>query len=118
MFDRTKKRVAELSDAELEAELLRRRRARAERRRDLERPADPTSTVRTPEEQQLAQYFANLELKPGATLDDVRRAYRELMKRYHPDRFVGDAERQKSASELSKSLTRAYDALVTALSRK
>jgi len=45
----------------------------------------------------------------------VRRAYRELMSRYHPDKHLGDPERHKAATELAQSLTRAYSALVTHL---
>ncbi len=30
-------------------------------------------------------YYTLLELHPGASVIDIRRAYRELSKRYHPD---------------------------------
>jgi len=122
----SQKPLSELSDAELEEELLRRRRERAAKRGgpggtpssvsaagDTQRTAPPRS--RSPEEQQLHQYYANLELGPGATLDAVRRSYRELMSRYHPDKHLGDPERHKAATELAQSLTRAYSALVTHL---
>lgn len=122
----SQKPLSELTDAELEEELLRRRRERAAKR-GAEAGADaaadpgsepkrPTATrPRSPEEQQLLQYYANLELAPGASLDAVRRAYRELMSRYHPDKHLGDPERHKAATELAQSLTRAYSALVTHL---
>jgi len=122
----SQKPLSELTDAELEEELLRRRRERAAKRgasgasssgssaaSDVQRTAPPRS--RSPEEQQLQQYYANLELAPGASLDAVRRAYRELMSRYHPDKHLGDPERHKAATELAQSLTRAYSALVTHL---
>jgi DnaJ-domain-containing protein 1 len=122
----SQKPLSELTDAELEEELLRRRRERAAKRgasgasssgasaaSDVQRAAPPRS--RSPEEQQLHQYYANLELAPGASLDAVRRAYRELMSRYHPDKHLGDPERHKAATELAQSLTRAYSALVTHL---
>jgi DnaJ-domain-containing protein 1 len=119
--------LSELTDAELEEELLRRRRERAAKRGNASTAgasaagasvagasvAGPRS--RSPEEQQLHQYYANLELAPGASLDAVRRAYRELMSRYHPDKHLGDPERHKAATELAQSLTRAYTALVTHL---
>jgi DnaJ-domain-containing protein 1 len=129
-FGRTQKPLPELTDSELEEELIRRRRARAARRTGGATAEEATATeararspkddaqARSPQEQQLTQYYANLELAPGATLDEVRRAYRDLMKRYHPDKHLGDPERHKAATELAQSLTRAYTALVELLSKK
>lgn len=127
-FGRTQKPLGELSDAELEEELIRRRRARASRRSGgaspeessapETRPRSGAMPSRSPQEQQVTQYYANLELSPGATLDEVRKAYRELMKRYHPDKHLGDPERHKAATELAQSLTRAYTALVELLGKK
>ncbi|ADO72849.1 J domain-containing protein [Stigmatella aurantiaca] len=34
-------------------------------------------------------YFTQLGLRPGASIDEVKRAFLELSKRYHPDRFGG-----------------------------
>jgi DnaJ-domain-containing protein 1 len=117
MPGRTNKPLSELTDAELEEELLRRRRARAQRtghrpERGREREAD------NPRLKQIGQYYANLELQPGASLEDVKRAYRELMKKFHPDRHAGDPERHKAATELAQSLTEAYKALTAYLEKK
>ena len=106
-FGKSEKPLAKLSDRELEEELLQRRRNRAKRR--------GTKVDRheiSPQEKQTEQWFANLGLEPGADLDDVKQAYRELMRRYHPDKHVGDPERHKAATALSQSLTDAYQALV------
>lgn len=110
------KKVAELTDAELEAELVRRRRERA-LARSAGGPIARASERDNPEQKQLLQYYANLELPPFASLDDVRRAYKELVHRYHPDKHAGDAARQKTANELLQSLTKAYDGLVRYLER-
>lgn len=56
----------------------------------------------------LAQYYANLEVPVGADLETVKRAYRKLMRRYHPDRHAGDPAKFKAATELAQNLTRAY----------
>ena len=127
-FGRTQKPLAKLSDVELEEELMRRRRARAAKRsdggsvedavRDSRALAAAKGEQRSPQKQQVTQYYANLELSPGATLDEVRKAYRDLMKRYHPDKHLGNPERHKAATELAQSLTRAYTALVEMLSKK
>jgi curved DNA-binding protein CbpA len=63
------------------------------------------------------QYYANLELEPGASLAEVEAAYRRLMQRYHPDQHQQDPERFRAATELADSLTEAYRALTTHLSR-
>ncbi|RLB47645.1 MAG: hypothetical protein DRJ42_25000 [Deltaproteobacteria bacterium] len=97
------KRLSELSDGELEEEVIRRRRERARRRGGkLDRQAV------SPQQKREEQWYANLELEPGASLDQVKRAYRELMRRYHPDKHLGDPERHKAATELAQSLTEAH----------
>ncbi len=108
--------IAELTDAQLEQELLRRRRARAQGRGETGRATHVTDRD-NPEQKQLLQYYANLELAPGASLHDVKQAYKALVKRYHPDRHAGDPERARIATELVQSLTRAYEALTKHLER-
>ncbi len=66
----------------------------------------------SPKRKQVEQWYANLELHTAATLDEVKRAYERLMKRYNPEKHKGDAERYKAASELAGSLTVAYHGLV------
>lgn len=38
---------------------------------------------------EMIHHLAVLRLKPGATLEDARRAYRELSKKFHPDVISG-----------------------------
>ncbi len=68
------------------------------------------------EENPLAQYYANLEIPQGSDLNTARRAWKRMMKRYHPDLHSGDPERVKLANELSAKLTEAYRALEANLS--
>jgi len=53
--------------------------------------------------------FAALELPLTASADDVRRAWKALMARYHPDRHAQDPELERTATELSRRLTEARD---------
>ena len=53
-----------------------------------------------------------LGLKPGATLSEIRRAYREKVKIYHPD-VSGDA----ASAEHFKKIVRAYEILTDQKSR-
>lgn len=122
---RSGKPLSELSDDELEQELVRRRRARAQAqasgrrgRSTAPRGPEPEPEEGSPQRKQLLQYYANLELPPGASLEQVRRAYRELMRKYHPDRHAGDPDKQRAATELAQSLTHAYKALSEHLRRK
>ncbi len=40
-------------------------------------------------------YYTLLGVSPTATLDEIRRAYRQQIARYHPDRFVGTTAREQ-----------------------
>jgi len=55
--------------------------------------------------------YRTLGLPPGATFAEVKRAYRALVKVWHPDRFVAEAERQRQALERFYAITSAYKTL-------
>lgn len=104
------KPLRELSDDELEAEVQRRRRARgheggAEVRRE---PRLAAAVQRA----NVRQWYANLELKPGATRADIEAAYQRLMARYHPDKHRGSPERHRDATRLAQGLSEAYRGLL------
>jgi curved DNA-binding protein CbpA len=55
----------------------------------------------------LARYYRMLELPYGAPLYNVKASYKRLMKKYHPDKFQSDEQRE-TATELVKKLNEAY----------
>lgn len=55
----------------------------------------------------MADYYQILEVDHSATEEDVKRAYRKLAMRWHPDRNDGS----KESEEKFKDLTEAYDVL-------
>jgi curved DNA-binding protein CbpA len=57
----------------------------------------------------LQDSYRVLELEPGATLEDAKRSYRELVKVWHPDRFANDPRLQKKAQEKLKEINLAYE---------
>ena len=59
----------------------------------------------------IAKYLRCLELSPGCTEAEVRRAWRDLARVWHPDRFEGDAALQAKATERLKDINVAYQAL-------
>ena len=64
----------------------------------------------------LEGYYANLEIPYGSDFSRVKAAWKEQMKRYHPDRHSQDPEKRKVANELCAELTRAYQELERSLS--
>jgi len=52
-----------------------------------------------------------LELEPGATDDDIRKAWRDLTKVWHPDRFGSDPELRERAENKLKEINAAYERL-------
>lgn len=59
-------------------------------------------------------YYAILGLAPGASVSDVKRAYRRLARRYHPGINPGD----RQAEALFRQITEAYETLVDANRRQ
>jgi DnaJ-domain-containing protein 1 len=114
----------ELTDAQLEAELERRARMRAAARDKINTPPRPASAQR-PEasrpqsppprrpgpDDEIRRAYAALEVPPGSDFETVRKSYRTLMRKYHPDKHTNSPEKQKAATELTQRLTEAYKLL-------
>ena len=67
---------------------------------------------------QLRRAYADLDLPMGASVTEVRRAYRRTMSIFHPDRFGHDQASQHMATELSRLLAAAYNRIISTLSIK
>ena len=53
------------------------------------------------------EYYRTLGVQPGASQDDLKKAYRALAKKYHPDLHPGDQEAETRFKEANE----AYDVL-------
>lgn len=62
------------------------------------------------------RYYEILELKFGASPEEVKRAYRDLVRVWHPDRFSHDPRLQQKAQEKLKEINEAYEKLQAFLS--
>lgn len=60
----------------------------------------------------IPRYLKILELKPGASLEETKQAYKDLASVWHPDRFSGNPRLKRKAEEKMKELNRAYEALL------
>jgi DnaJ-domain-containing protein 1 len=121
----------ELTDEQLEAELERRHRARAavkaappratsassEPRPRPARPSPDPAPRRPSPEDEVRRAYAALEVPVGSNFETVRKSYRTLMRKYHPDHHTGSPEKQKAATELAQKLTEAYKLLERRLRR-
>lgn len=110
--------------ARAEAEARQRQREQAESRQNFaggqqnrqQQPAsdDPLEALA----RQLVRDYHNLELKPGAPLDEVKAAYKKLIKQYHPDRFASDAAKQATATQITAKLNQSYARIMEHLGQK
>ncbi len=57
-----------------------------------------------------SQAYEILGLREGASQDEIRRAYRDLVKKYHPDQYVNNPLSELAAEKL-KEINEAYDVL-------
>jgi len=62
----------------------------------------------------MVDYYELLGIRPNATLDEIKSAYRQLALKYHPDRNPGD----QSAEEEFKKVSEAYQVLSDPEKRK
>lgn len=63
----------------------------------------------------LDECFQVLGLKPGASLQDARRSYREMVKFFHPDRHQHSPGLLRKATEETKKLNLAYERISAVL---
>lgn len=56
--------------------------------------------------------FRDLDIKPTSNIDDVKQAYRDQAKVWHPDRFQGDERLQQKAQEKIKEVNVAYEKIL------
>jgi len=63
----------------------------------------------------LARYYEILGIYPGASADELRQAYRDLVKVWHPDRFSHDEPLRLKAQDKLKEINGAYEVLVGAM---
>jgi DnaJ-domain-containing protein 1 len=77
------------------------------------RPPRPGST-----EAQLLEWYRVLDLQLGADMAQIKTAYRQMMRKYHPDMHAGSPQKQKAATELSMRVTTAYNGLVAHFEKK
>jgi hypothetical protein len=105
------------SDDALRAELEKRRRARGRaggRRPAADDELDALAAARRDRmrERTLAKCYAQLEIPVGSSRVEAQRAYRTMLRQYHPDRYLGDAEQHAASVALITGLTDAYLAIL------
>ncbi|NVB38799.1 DnaJ domain-containing protein [Pseudenhygromyxa sp. WMMC2535] len=64
-----------------------------------------------PSGRQLDEWYRTLEIPSGADLKTVRKSYRKLVAKYHPDRYASDPEKYAAATEVARKITAAYEGL-------
>ena len=57
--------------------------------------------------------FKTLCVVPGTSLEECKFSYKSLLKKYHPDRFANDEKKQKEATEITSSITTAFNRIKT-----
>lgn len=72
-------------------------------------PKPPSPPMPSPPHSKMASYFQVLQLPPSAGFDDVKKAYRRLALKYHPDKNQG-AVQDHAAKEFRK-VAEAYETL-------
>ncbi len=62
--------------------------------------------------------FEVLEVDPGASLDEVKQAYKDAVNVWHPDRFSNNPRLRQKAEEKLKEVNAAYEMVKSLLSSK
>jgi curved DNA-binding protein CbpA len=66
----------------------------------------------------LKRCFEILELDRGASIDEARQAYKDIVNVWHPDRFSHNPRLKQKAEKKLKEVNLAYETLKTSLSSK
>lgn len=66
----------------------------------------------------LARYYANLEIPYGLDLQAAKKAWKRMLKKYHPDLHSRNPQKQQTATRLTQELTNAYNEIKKAHKEK
>lgn len=64
-----------------------------------------------PSERDVQDWHRTLEVPMGADFDTIRRSYRRLVSKYHPDKYASDPDKYAAATEVTRKITSAYNGL-------
>jgi len=78
-----------------------------ERRVPKKQSYEEAAPVRVPVPAALTEDFAVLQVLPGVPLDYCKRAWKHLLKKYHPDFITGETA-QREAAEIIRRINRSY----------
>ncbi|MGL5192265.1 MAG: J domain-containing protein [Chroococcales cyanobacterium] len=68
----------------------------------------PTPAPPPPVSDKMARFYKILGLNSNASLKEVKQAYRGLLKKWHPDLFYDNPEKQKKAQEVIQKMNEMY----------
>ncbi|MBD2194637.1 MULTISPECIES: dynamin family protein [Calothrix] len=63
------------------------------------------------EKDKITRAYSILGLQPGVSINEVKQAYKSLVKKWHPDLFVNQPQLQKQAQEKMRLINEAYTIL-------
>lgn len=62
-------------------------------------------------ERDVENWHRTLEVPVGADFDTIRKSYRRLIAKYHPDKYASDPDKYAAATEVTRKITGAYNGL-------
>lgn len=62
-----------------------------------------------PELETLKKDYANLEVGFKAPFTEAKKAYKRLLRKYHPDRFANNPRKLKIATEITKKINESFN---------
>ena len=80
---------------------------------EIESAASGSKTPSWPPE--IREAYAALELPLGSDEKAVKKAYRALLNRYHPDKHQGTPEKLETANEITMRVRESYEAILSFL---
>jgi curved DNA-binding protein CbpA len=67
--------------------------------------------------EEIYHYYQSLNLKPDASLEETKKAYRKIVKLWHPDRFTYDRQLQREANAKLCEVNEAYRNIIFFISQ-
>jgi len=67
---------------------------------------------------EIREAYAALELPLGSDEKAVKKAYRELLSRYHPDKHQGTPEKLETANEITMRVRESYEKILSFLKNR